>query len=384
MFQSLRKETIRFILIVASFVVVALIVWNTYIFFRRFKEEERIRMKIWAAAQAEVLQTVDLERNIGELPLEIIRTNTSIPLIIVTADNQIESRNISGRKLKDSLYLRQKIKQFSGENSPLSITYGNTFFGTIYYGNSEVLNKLRYYPIALLLIIFLFAALLFFFYKASRISAQNRLWVGMAKETAHQIGTPLSSLLGWAEILKMKHTDPSIIAEIENDIDRLNAIADRFSKIGSTPILEKLNIVEETQKAYYYLKPRISKHISFEMNANNVTGEVMLNASLYQWTIENLVKNAIDAMKGEGMVRIDIVGGDEIVKIRVADTGKGILKRHFKRIFEPGFTTKKRGWGLGLSLVKRIVEDYHGGKIRVLSSFKDKGTVMEITLNLAN
>lgn len=377
-----RKDIARFITVAASFIVVALIVWNTYIFFRKFKAEERTKVTIWAAAQAEVLQTIDLDRDIGTLPLEVIRTNTSIPMIIVGTNGSIESRNIDSEKLKDSVYRNRKIEQFKEENTPIPITYGTESFGTIYYGNSEVLNRLRYYPLALLLIIFLFGTVFFFFYKAARISGQNRLWAGMAKETAHQIGTPLSSLLGWVEILKMKQADPTAVAEMEKDMERLNAITDRFSKIGSVPVLEKLNIVEETQKAYHYLKLRSSKYIGFEMKVDKEEVDVLLNALLYQWTIENLVKNAIDAMKGEGSLKLEIISERDLVRVRVTDSGKGIPKRHFKRIFEPGFTTKPRGWGLGLSLAKRIVEDYHKGKIRVLSSVKDKGTVMEMVFKL--
>ena len=212
------------------------------------------------------------------------------------------------------------------------------------------------------------------------MATQNKLWTGMAKETAHQIGTPLSSLIGWTEILRMENVNPEHIVEIEKDIDRLQTITERFSKIGSVPKLEIANIVAETQDAYHYLKTRSSKLIDFEFVAPEDIIQVQLNSQLYSWTIENLVKNAIDAMKGKGQLKIEILPNDKFVHIRVTDSGKGISKQLFKKIFEPGYTSKKRGWGLGLSLAKRIIEDYHKGKIKVVSSEIDKGTTIQISL----
>ncbi len=377
-----QKNVTRWVLVIASFSIVALILWNTYSFFQTFKEEERIKMSIWAAAQAELLQTSDLNKDLGQLPLEVISNNTATPMILVNIDGIITPSNLNEEKAKDSVYLKRKIEEFRKANPPIEIVYKNEKLATLYYGDAEIITKLKYYPLALVLIIFLFGAVVFFFYRASKVSEQNKLWTGMAKETAHQIGTPLSSLLGWAAILKSKDADPDIISEIEKDIERLEAITERFSKIGSVPVLKNLNIVAETEKAYNYLKLRNSKRVQFEFISHEETVMVMLNALLYQWTIENLVKNAIDAMRGEGMLKIKIVKRDKTVKIRVSDTGKGIQRRNFKRVFKPGFTTKKRGWGLGLSLVKRIVEDYHQGKIRVFSSVKGKGTIMEIVFKI--
>ncbi|KKM58817.1 hypothetical protein LCGC14_1548920, partial [marine sediment metagenome] len=250
------------------------------------------------------------------------------------------------------------------------------------YGNSEVLNKLRYYPIALLLIILLFGTVIFFFFKTNKASEQNKLWAGMAKETAHQIGTPLSSLLGWNELLKAENINTEITHEIEKDIDRLQTITERFSKIGSLPKLDTHDIVKETKEAYDYLKLRSSKLINFSFNSQIEHMPVLLNHALYHWTIENLVKNGIDAMKGKGVITIEILEDGKNVHIQVSDTGSGIAKSNFQTIFNPGFTSKKRGWGLGLSLVKRIIEEYHNGKIKVLSSGKG-GTVMQISLRIA-
>ncbi|MEM9685745.1 MAG: HAMP domain-containing sensor histidine kinase [Bacteroidota bacterium] len=384
MMPGSQKNVTRRVLVVASFSIIALILWNTYSFFQTFKEEERIKMRIWAAAQAELLQTTDLNRDLGQLPLEVISNNTSTPMILVSTDGSITSNNIREDKAKDTAYLRQKIEAFKNENPPIAIVYKEENLAMLYYGDPEIITKLKYYPMALLLIIFLFGAVVFLFYSASKASEQNQLWTGMAKETAHQIGTPLSSLLGWTEILKDKDTDPSIITEIEKDIERLEAITARFSKIGSVPVLQECNIVDETEKAVHYLKRRNSKRVQFVFRSDKEHISVMLNPLLYQWTIENLIKNAIDAMKGVGTLTIDIISLDKRVKIHVSDTGKGIRRRNFKRVFTPGFTTKKRGWGLGLSLVKRIVEDYHQGKIRVLSSVKDKGTVMEMAFSVVH
>ena len=260
---------------------------------------------------------------------------------------------------------------------------GDTIVGTIYYGNSELLNKLKYYPLALLLIVFLFVAVIFFFYRSNKNATQNKLWSGMAKETAHQIGTPLSSLIGWTEILKTENVNPSYIIEIEKDIDRLQTITERFSKIGSIPTLEVTDIIKETIDSYDYLKARSSNLIEFNINIPNGNIQVNLNKQLYSWAIENLVKNAIDAMKGRGKLVVEISQLENVIMINITDTGKGISKKNFNKIFEPGFTTKKRGWGLGLSLTKRIIEDFHDGKIKVLQSEIDKGTTIQIQLKRA-
>lgn len=377
-----EKKTTNIILLVAAFVIVSLILWNTNSFFKKFKEEERFKMEIWAAAQSE-FQSLPTDAEIGNLPVIVFQKNTSTPMILVNKDGTIRVNNFPEERATDSLYIKRKIKQFNNENTPIAIDYNKEHLATLYYGNSEVLNKLKYYPIALLLIIFLFGAVIFFFFKTNKASEQNKLWAGMAKETAHQIGTPLSSLLGWNELLKAENINQEITKEIEKDISRLETITERFSKIGSTPKLEEYNIVEETKKAYDYLKLRSSKLINFAFNSKVDEMTVLLNPALYNWTIENLVKNGIDAMRGKGNIAIEIVPDGKYVKILVADTGSGISKSDFQNIFNPGFTTKKRGWGLGLSLVKRIVEEYHNGKIKVLSSGKE-GTIMQISLKIAN
>ncbi|SMC43766.1 sensor histidine kinase [Cellulophaga tyrosinoxydans] len=375
-----EKKTTTIILQVASFVIVSLILWNTNSFFKKFKEEERNKVEIWASALVE-LESLPEGADPGNLPLKIFQKNTSTPMILVNRDGVVKVSNMPKEAASDTVLVQRKIKQFEGENTPIKINHKGEELATLYYGNSEVLNKLKYYPIALLLIIFLFGAVIYFFFKTNKSSEQNKLWAGMAKETAHQIGTPLTSLLGWNELLKAENINPNITSEIEKDIARLETITERFSKIGSLPILEPLDIVVETKNAFDYLKLRSSKLILFSFDSKVASLPVLLNKSLYQWTIENLVKNGIDAMRGKGSISIEILKEGNNAIILVSDTGHGILKRNFNTIFNPGVTSKKRGWGLGLSLVKRIVEEYHKGKIKVLSSSKE-GTIMKMSFKL--
>ena len=335
-------------------------------------------MEIWATAQLELIQS-SVDQELGNLTLKVMGNNTSTPMILVNEEGSFKTHNIPKERVMDSVYIQKKIRQFESENEPIQIIQDGELLETLYYGNSEVLNKLKYYPLALLLIIFLFGAVIFFFFRTNKASEQNKLWAGMAKETAHQIGTPLTSLLGWNELLKSEDINPDITKEIAKDIDRLHTITERFSKIGSIPELGNHDIVAETKKAYDYLKQRSSKLVHFSFSTNIDELIVPLNPPLYNWSIENLVKNGIDAMKGKGNIGIQIEKKGQNVHILVSDTGLGIPKSDFQNIFNPGVTTKKRGWGLGLSLVKRIVEEYHKGKIKVFSSSKE-GTIMQISL----
>jgi hypothetical protein len=373
---SNQRNLTRWILIAASFVIISLILWNTYTFFQIFKNEERVKMQHWAEAQ-KTLNNAGVETDI-ELPLKIIQ-NARIPIILTENNMILSTKNIDDEIVNDKFKSMELLAKLKNQNDPITIEYVPGKFQFLYYGDSSLLNKLKYYPIALVLIIVLFGALVYNFYKSTKMATQNKLWAGMAKETAHQIGTPLSSLIGWLEIMKADNVDPTTIAEIEKDITRLQTITDRFSKIGSEPILEEKDIIQETLKSYDYLQSRFSKQITFSFDAPDIKIPVLLNSALHSWTIENLVKNAIDAMKGRGQLAVTIEEEGKVVKIKVSDTGKGLPKNQFKNIFEPGFTTKKRGWGLGLSLTKRIVEEYHKGKIKVLSSELNKGTTMQVS-----
>jgi two-component system, sporulation sensor kinase D len=368
----------RWFLLASSFVILTLILWNTYLLFQTFKTEERAKMEIWAEAY-ETINNADPETTDIELPSSIVIKNTTIPIVLANArDSVINIANVD-----ESVYASHESKlrllnKLKSENNPIEISHPteNQF---VYYGNSNLITKLKYYPLALIAILVLFGALVWSYFKTTKISAENRLWAGMAKETAHQIGTPLSSLLGWVEIMRLDEVDEMTVTEIEKDVHRLQTIADRFSKIGSETDLELLNIVEETRHSFEYLQSRSSKQIDFTFESNADIVQVWLNPVLHSWTIENLVKNAIDAIKGKGKVAVTIKYADPYLQIFVKDTGKGIEKSKFTKVFEPGYSTKKRGWGLGLSLTQRIVEMYHKGKIKVAQSEIGKGTTFVIT-----
>ncbi len=364
----------RWIIISSSFIIVLLILWNTYTFFQIFKNEERRKMQLWANAQ-KTLINADVNADTA-LPLEIIQ-NATIPIMVVENDSIINSINIDENIIKNKKHSYQFLQKLKNQNEPIVYEYYFKKYHYLYYGDSELLTKLKYYPIALVLIIFLFGTVVYNFYKSTKLATQNKLWAGMAKETAHQIGTPLSSLIGWLEIMKADDVDETMIFEIEKDITRLQTITDRFSKIGSEPVLESCDIVQETKQSFDYLQSRFSKQVEFSFRSPDQKIIVSLNPALHSWTIENLVKNAIDAMKGKGKLDVLIENDGKWVKINVTDSGKGISKNQFNKVFETGFTTKKRGWGLGLSLTKRIVEEYHKGKIKVLNSEVNKGTTMQ-------
>ncbi|HBC05551.1 MAG TPA: two-component sensor histidine kinase, partial [Aequorivita sp.] len=336
--------------ILASLIVISLILWNTYVFFTQLKANERAKMEIWAAAYQELQQksTTD-DPTVGELVLSVIQSNTSTPMILYTLkEKTYTERNIDSLEVNTLEKKQELIKRYSSEYTPIEIRNDNELLSTIYYGNSPIINKLKYYPAFLILIIFLFILAIYLFYKTSKSAEQNRLWAGMAKETAHQIGTPLSSLVGWTEILKSENVNPEYVAEMEKDISRLETITDRFSKIGSVPKLERCDLVAETKATFYYLQKRTSKLIDFQLNIPEESIYIEMNPQLFSWTIENLVKNGIDAMKGKGKITISIEKNSKFAFIRISDTGKGLTKSEFRRIFTPGYTTKKRGWGLGL------------------------------------
>jgi len=340
-------------------------------------------MEIWSAAQA-FLDKADEDTDIG-LTLQILNKNTSIPTIWVDENGKIiDGMNISPETRNSPEKLQDYLNLLKEENEPIEMVLGKNQVHKIYYGDSPLLTKIKYYPIGLLLIIFLFIGVVYFFYTTTKSSEQNKLWAGMAKETAHQIGTPLSSLIGWTEILKEENVNKSYISEIEKDIERLRTITDRFSKIGSAPILSKTEIIQATKESFTYLKSRSSDLIDFQISTPYSPIYVNLNETLYSWTIENLVKNAMDAMRGKGKLSIEIKQDSNWVFIYIKDNGKGISKSKHNQIFEPGYTSKKRGWGLGLSLAKRIIEEYHKGKIRVFQSEINKGTTFQIALKKFN
>ena len=369
--------------LVGLFMIVLLIVWNTYVLFDLVKTEERTKMQLWATAQQEIIENNDLNRDFSTLAFEVIQDIGSVPILLVNEKEKIiDLKNIDWQVQEDpdSLALYSYLKQLKKENKPLSIQYKDIVNQKLYYGDSSLLKKLKYYPLALLLILFLFAGVLYFFFQSSVTAEQNRLWVGMAKETAHQIGTPLTSLMGWITLLKEQNIAPASIEEMEKDIERLHVITDRFSKVGSRPELHLEDIVQVTATTLGYLKKRSAQHIRWEWDLPKAPIPLLLNPPLFSWTLENLAKNGMDAMKGKGNLKIELKAFPQDIRLYISDTGGGISSSHLKRIFQPGYTTKSRGWGLGLSLAKRIVEDYHQGHIRVAKTTLGKGTTFEILL----
>jgi len=367
-----------------SFTIVVLILWNTNILFKTLSKEERTKMELWAMAQIDYIEN----QNLNNLTFEVIQKSGTNPIFQVNEKNKIiEVRNIEWDiNLEDSTYLYKKLEQIKKENDPILIQYRNKegiliVNHKLYYGDSLILKKLQYYPLALLLIILLFIMVLYFVFKTSKISEQNRLWVGMAKETAHQIGTPLTSMMGWITLLKEKKKKSESIIEIEKDIERLKIITERFSKIGSIPELKKESINDCIKKTILYLKKRSSEHITFKIKVPKKNIIIPFNYQLLSWTIENIIKNSIDAIKGKGFISIELLENNNKTEINIEDNGVGIKKENITKIFDPGFTSKKRGWGLGLSLAKRIIVDFHKGKISVKNTKVGKGTLFQILLN---
>ncbi len=376
-----KKNNIsNWVLVSLSLIIITIILWNTFLFFQKFKTEERAKMEIWSLAQIELTKSFE-DDNISNLTLEVLRNNSTTPMIKVNKNGEIEFNNINNLNSKDSIKISKLIRKFKSENKPIKISYNNEVIETLYYGNSDVINKLKYYPLALILIILLFISLIYFYYKSSKSASLNMLWTGMAKETAHQIGTPLTSLMGWVEILKNKNIDPNYITEINKDIDRLNIISERFNKIGSKPVLKKYNLSSLTKESLDYLQTRLSNKVKIEFKSKDTNLDCLINEQLYSWTIENIIKNSVDAIKGDGNIIVSIVEQKTTLEVSITDNGSGINKNEFKKIFNPGYTSKKRGWGLGLSLSKRIIEDYHNGKIFVKYSEKNVKTIIQIELN---
>ena len=368
--------------LIFAFILVILILWNTNALFDSLSLQERSKMELWAMAQKEYIKNPSL----SNLTFEVLQRSGTNPIIQVDEfDKIIEIRNIDwDNKKQDSIQLYNLLYEIKKENDPIIIQYKNdqgelVINQKLYYGNSSILKKLQYYPLALLLIIFLFGTVLYFVLKTSRVAEQNRLWTAMAKETAHQLGTPLSSMMGWISLLKEKESLP--IKEIEKDIKRLNLISERFSKVGSIPNLESQEINSVIEQTTSYLKKRSSEHILFEIKLPQKEVILPFNSQLISWTLENLIKNGIDAMKGKGRLSIQMIEQKSKVEIYICDSGSGIKDELLPSIFNPGFTTKERGWGLGLSLVKRIVEDFHNGKILVNKNKQSQGTCFQILLN---
>jgi two-component sensor histidine kinase len=366
-----------FILGAIVIAIASVVVSNTLI--KKLAKDEREKIEIWAEA-GRVIVNEDTSLNMS-LILRIIGGNSSIPVFLCDEqDNILQYRNINVPENGVDDFLSRKVKDFKGKNVPITIDIGDGTYQYLYYDDSVILKSLLMYPYAQLSVVFVFIVIAFLALASTKKAEQNKVWVGLSKETAHQLGTPISSLIAWMEYLRTKEINPSFLDEMDKDVKRLETITERFSKIGSNPDPTPVDISQSIRLALDYMDRRISSKVKICVCLPDGPALALMNDSLFAWVIENLVKNAVDAMEGRGMITVSMETTKRNILIDIADTGKGIPKSKFAAIFTPGYTTKARGWGLGLSLVKRIVESYHGGKIFVKSSEIGKGTTFRIEL----
>ena len=378
-----EKNRWKWVLFVIALSIGAVTMWYTNNFVRKLREVERQKVRLWAEASKLLANVGDNDEYLGFV-FQVIRDNKTVPVILTDAEGNINVwNNLDTNKVQRPGYLENELEEMKAEQEPIEIEYLEGERVYIYYKDSLLLQQLQWYPLVILLVMTLFILIAYYAFSTSRRLEQNRVWAGMAKETAHQIGTPLSSLLGWIEILRSQEVPEDMLGEMEKDVHRLNVITDRFSKIGSMPTIRPEDIVATTESAMQYLKARSGRKVDFEFNTPEITESVQvpLNVPLYEWVIENLIRNAIDAMAGAGKICLTVRDKGKQVQIDLQDSGKGIKSTQWKTVFNPGFTTKKRGWGLGLSLARRIIVDYHGGRIFIVRSEKDKGTTFRIVLN---
>lgn len=364
-----------------SFLIFSATVWFSTQFVNQLKKEEQIKVENYAQAVQLLGSDENFSSKVQEYLVGITSANKTMPVVLVDEEEEILlATNLPEDVLNNEKKLVKIVQKMKQLHTPIVVDLGEFGKQYVYYENSELLKRLQFYPMILILIIILFLYFSFWYFRTLKNTEQSFLWAGMAKETAHQIGTPLSSLLGWIEILKMEEMDQEPVLEMEKDVYRLNQITERFSKIGSLPELKMSNVVEATEITVNYLKSRISKKVDLQFVSEKGEIRIPLNIALYSWVLENLIKNAVDAMQNVGAIAVHVSDTDEKVVITVTDTGPGIPKNLHKQIFEPGYTTKTRGWGLGLSLAKRIIENYHKGKIYVAKSDKSSGTEVRINL----
>jgi hypothetical protein len=386
-----RKRGKILLLLIAILIGVSSLLYTNWLT-EKMAQEERKKVELWAEATKELIDasievtSPEMERlNTNYLNfLSLVATqNTTIPIIIVEKDGSFNiDANIKYNEGRREEVLKRELKKMKDRVEPIRIELSEDNTQLLYYSESSILRNLRYYPFIQLFVIIVFIVVAYFAFSATQKAEQNQVWVGMSKETAHQLGTPISSLMAWIEILKLQDVDESLIKEFEKDTERLERITERFSKIGSKPELFPTNLIEALNSTISYLKTRSSNKVIFQTSfSTKDVIETPLNTALFSWVIENLCKNAIDAMENHGKITIDLHEKGNQILIDITDTGKGVPKSQFKTIFQPGYSTKKRGWGLGLSLAKRIIENYHNGKIFIKWSEIGKGTTFRIVLN---
>ena len=373
------RQFLKYLFIVAAVVIAIASVFVSDLLIKDLAQEERRKIEVWAEA-TRVLTSEDPSLNMN-LILQIIQGNTAIPVMLCNEhDSVMNYKNIELPEKNEAEFLQDKVAEFKNKKEPIVIDMEDGTFQYLYYDDSSILKRLLVFPYVQLTVMAIFILTAFLALASTKKAEQNKVWVGLSKETAHQLGTPISSLIAWLEYLKMKEVDSSLLLEMEKDVKRLEMIAERFSKIGSTPEPVPVDISESIQAALDYMGTRISSKVKIFVDTPEHPVMVLINNALFSWVIENLCKNAVDAMEGQGSISFHIEEKGKMVRIDISDTGKGIVKSKFKTVFSPGYTTKKRGWGLGLSLVKRIIESYHGGKIFVKSSELGKGTTFRIEL----
>ena len=373
------RTTLAFIAIA---IVTGTIFYSDYLS-KKIAADERRKVNVWV--QSLKTRAATSEQSALELTNIITSGNIDIPIIGTDENDRPlgnEFLNLDSALVRsDTNYLQRKVDAFKRQHEPVKVMIVPSLYNKYYYGDSALLQQVRYYPIIQLIIVAMFIIIMLITVSTRNKSTQNQVWAGMAKETAHQLGTPLSSLQGWVEMLKEIPGNEKMVVEMSKDVDRLKLVSDRFGKIGSIPQLEEKNVVTQVENMVAYIKRRATDRVSFNINS---FGEkeipVMINAPLFDWVIENLLKNALDSMEGQGRIDISIRNEAMLTTIDVTDTGKGISKQNISKVFKPGFTTKKRGWGLGLSLSKRIIEQYHKGELFVKHSDPGKGTTFRILL----
>lgn len=379
-----NKNQVKWLVVLVSIVIGGGSIWYTNRLVEELRERERRQIELLSSALEYAATTAE---NLTFINQEIIQQNYSIPVIMVDADeNPLEFRNIRFKKnanAEDSVKtLKRELEEMRAEYEPILLQEADI---QVFYRNSELLINLKYYPYFQLAVILLFGALAYALLNQSKIAEQNRVWAGLTKETAHQLGTPIASLMAWIDYLRNSPVwdeNKEIIQEMDKDVVKLRMVTERFSSIGSKPVIKPENLYEVIEETINYLRPRISTKVDLSINADSKDLEAMMNKPLFEWVIENICKNAVDAMKGKGIITINVLqDSDKYVLVDITDTGKGMDKNMYKRVFNPGFTTRQRGWGLGLTLAKRIVEGYHGGKIFVKTSEVGKGTTFRIALH---
>jgi signal transduction histidine kinase len=381
-FYQNRKQ-VKWLVFLLSFLIGSGSIWYTSLLVDELRERESRQIQLLSSALEYAATTSE---NLTFINQEIIQQNHSIPIIMVDAEGDpIEFRNINFKKNadgEDSLRtLEKELFEMQEEYEPIHLMEADV---RVYYRNSELLTNLRYYPYVQLAVILVFGALAYALFNQSKIAEQNRVWAGLTKETAHQLGTPIASLMAWIDYLRNSpvwEENKEIIQEMDKDVVKLRMVTERFSSIGSKPVIQPENLYEMIEETINYLRPRISTKVELLINADSRDLDALMNKPLMEWVIENICKNAVDAMRGKGTITISVLqDSDKFVIVDIADTGKGIEKKNFKKVFYPGFSTRQRGWGLGLTLAKRIVEGYHGGRIFVKSSEIGRGTTFRIML----